>query len=63
MRSLSYLQRGANRMKVRRGAPKKIYLQFNENDGEVTWSEDRINESDIVYFRKTKKLNRKGKGK
>ena len=30
-------------------SPKSIFLQFHENDGEITWSEDRINDSDVSY--------------
>lgn len=33
-------------------SPKSIFLQFHENDGEITWSEDRINESDVEYLAK-----------
>lgn len=42
--------------------PKKIYLQIEDYEGnitkpeglhehEVTWCEDRVNKSDIVYYR------------
>jgi len=49
--------------KIMKNIPKKIYLQVDsENERpedfkdlrEVTWSEDRINKSDIEYVRKIK---------
>ena len=50
------------RMTLRNNYPKKIYLQIEDGEGniskpddlyeyEVTWSEKRINKSDIVYKR------------
>ena len=45
--------------------PKKIYLQIETEEGDriapnrmtefgATWSEDRINKSDLVYYRRVK---------
>ena len=31
--------------------PEVIYLQYYENSGEVTWCQDKINDSDITYAR------------
>ena len=38
--------------------PKKIYLQISKENTEgddITWCDERINDADIVYYRKSKK--------
>lgn len=44
-------------------APEKIWLQINEEDGEenheVTWCQDKINDTDVEYVRVRSKLHSK----
>lgn len=39
---------------MRKQPPKEIYLQFDPDGGETTWCEDKINDDDIEYVRKSR---------
>lgn len=50
--------------------PNKIYLQIDASeydkkwpgDNEITWCEDRINDNDIVYYRRKSKVRKEHNG-